>query len=135
MKVIALPEVQQYLENLKEILFENEYFGFEDSAQKYVDDLFDDIITTLPMRLHKPATPYFDKYGKDMEYTVFLKTNAQHGMCFLRCIGKMGKKYILCVILATITLSHNICNSCPNKFPARFVFCLFTREFVFLRYG
>jgi len=73
MKVIALPEVQQYLESLKKILFENEYFGFEDSAQKYVDDLFDDIITTLPTRLHKSAPKYFDTYGKGMEYTVFKK--------------------------------------------------------------
>ena len=73
MKVITLPEVQQYLESLKKILFENEYFSFEDTAQKYVDDLFDDIITTLPTRLHKPASKYFDKYGKDMEYAVFTK--------------------------------------------------------------
>jgi len=73
MKVIALPEVQQYLQNLKEILFQNEYFGFEDSANKYVDDLFDDIEITLPIRQHKPAPKYFDKYGKKMKYAGFNK--------------------------------------------------------------
>jgi len=37
MKIIAIPEVELYLESLKKILFENEYFGFEETAQKYVD--------------------------------------------------------------------------------------------------
>ena len=41
MKVIALPEVEQYLEHLKYILFEYDYFSFEKNAQEYVDTLFD----------------------------------------------------------------------------------------------
>ena len=73
MNVIALPEVQQYLKSLKKILFEQEYFGFEDAANKYVDELFDDIQATLPTRLHKPAPAYFDRYGKEMEYAGFRK--------------------------------------------------------------
>ena len=74
MKVVALPEVQQYLESLKKVLFENEYFGFEDAAQEYVDDLFNDIATTLPIRLHKPAPEYFGRYGKGMKYAAFKKS-------------------------------------------------------------
>jgi len=73
MNVILLPEVQAYFRNLVIILYDKEYFSFKDSAKKYVDELLDDILMTLPTRPHKPAPKYFDKYGKDMEYAVFTK--------------------------------------------------------------
>jgi len=71
MKVITTPEVKAYFNDLITILYEKEYFGFEESATKYVDGLLDDIITTLPKRPHKPAPAHFDQYGKDMDYAVF----------------------------------------------------------------
>jgi len=71
MRIIAVPEVEQYLENLKQILFEEEYFSFEEDAQEYVDDLFFDIKTNLPIKSHKPAPPHFDKYGAGMYYASF----------------------------------------------------------------
>ena len=74
-KVIATPEVYEYLENLVDILYENDYFGFEDTAVNYVIELIDDIQTTLPIRLHKPAPKYFDRYGKDLYYTTFNTNN------------------------------------------------------------
>ena len=73
MRIIALPEVEQYLESLKQILFEEEYFSFEEDAQKYVDDLFFDIKTNLPTRPHKSAPKYFDKCGIGMKYASFKK--------------------------------------------------------------
>jgi hypothetical protein len=74
MKVVALPWVVSYFETLVPILYENGYFSFEDMAQKYVDELYDDIILNLPTRQHKPAPEYFDKYGKNMHYAVFRKS-------------------------------------------------------------
>ena len=73
MKVIILPNVFEYFENLVTILYEREYFGFEETALDYVTELYDDIIETLPMCPCKPAPAYFNKYGKDMEYTDFRK--------------------------------------------------------------
>ena len=84
MNVIALPEVQQYLESLKTVLFEKEYFGFEDAAQKYVDELFDDITTNLPTKLNKPAPKYFNKYGKGMRYAVFRKNRRTSWYVFFK---------------------------------------------------
>ena len=43
MKVLFLPEVRQYLKELQEILFEKEYFGFEEAAVQYVRDLIFDL--------------------------------------------------------------------------------------------
>ena len=84
MNVIAIPEVQQYLQSLKKILFEKEYFGFEESAIKYVNDLFDDIITNLPTKQHYSAPNYFDKYGKNMKYASFRKNKQTTWYVFFR---------------------------------------------------
>jgi len=73
MKVLAIPKVLKYIESLVPVLYEQGYFSFEDSARKYVKDLYDDIQTNLPTKQHKPASKYFDKYGKNMEYAVFKK--------------------------------------------------------------
>ena len=73
MKVTAIPEVLEYIENLVPILYEKGYFVFKDSARKYVDELYDDIQTNLPTRQHRPAPKYYNKYGKDMYYAVLRK--------------------------------------------------------------
>jgi len=75
MKILLIPEVYNYLDELVTILYENDYFGFEDFAIAYVDELLDNILTTLPVRSHKPAPEYFEKYGKDLYYAVFKKNN------------------------------------------------------------
>ena len=73
MNVIFLPEVFEYLENLIPVLYNSRYFSFEDVAVDYVEELIDDIQTTLPIRLHKTAPKYFDSYGKNMKYAIFPK--------------------------------------------------------------
>ena len=88
MKVIALPEVDEYLQDLVTILYEKGYFVFEDSAQRYVDDLYDDIQTTLPIRLHKHAPAYFDRYGKRMKYAAFKKSKNTTWYVFFKTYQK-----------------------------------------------
>jgi hypothetical protein len=73
MTVIFSPEVTDYLADLIEVLYLNDYFGFKESAKKYVIDLAIDIKTTLYKRISKPAPSYFDRYGKNMSYAVFRK--------------------------------------------------------------
>jgi hypothetical protein len=78
MKVIALQAVIEYLNNLVFILYEKEYFGFKESARNYVDELLGDIKTNLPIKLHKPAPKYFNKYGSNMDYAVFKVRKSKH---------------------------------------------------------
>jgi hypothetical protein len=73
MKIFAVPEVTEYLEELVDILYEKEYFSFQDTSVAYVVDLFDDIMTNLPIKRHRPAPWYYDKYGKGMYYAAFPK--------------------------------------------------------------
>ena len=43
------------------------------SAVQYVRDLIFAIEDTLPVRMHKAAPSYFDRYGRNMQYAVFRK--------------------------------------------------------------
>jgi hypothetical protein len=76
MRVVLLPEVLDYLVRLAEILYEKQYLSWEETAEKYVLELYDDIIATLPTRLHRPAPPHFDPEGKGMWVASFRKNRA-----------------------------------------------------------
>jgi hypothetical protein len=73
MKILVLPEVRQYFNELSQILYEKDYFGYLEASEKYVEDLFEAIKTTLPNRKKCYAPSYFERYGKDMYYSVFRK--------------------------------------------------------------
>jgi len=73
MKVLTTPEMRQYIKELSFILYQKDYFSYLDYAERYVEELFVDIKTNLPTRLHKPAPEHFDKYGKNMYYATFRK--------------------------------------------------------------
>jgi hypothetical protein len=73
MKVLFTPEVKAYFDELETILYEKGYFSYEESSHKYADDLFFDIVDTLPRRLHRPAPLYFAQFGNGMYYAVFRK--------------------------------------------------------------
>ena len=91
MNVVAIPEVRAYFNVLAKILYENEYFGFEESARRYVVELFNDIKKNLPTKLHKPAPEYFEKYGKKMHYAVFKKSKNTHWYVFFNKYDDRGE--------------------------------------------
>ena len=73
MTVLFSPEVQKYYDELENILYEKGYFSYEYEAIEYVEDLIFDIKTKLPTKQHKPASPYYDRYGKGLCYATFTK--------------------------------------------------------------
>lgn len=82
MRVTFLPEVLDYFNGLTTILYEKEYFGFEESALAYVDELINDIESSLHARVKKTAPPYFNKYGKGMQYATFRKNKTTQWFVF-----------------------------------------------------
>jgi hypothetical protein len=92
MKVLFLPEVEDYLFELIEILYHKEYFGFKESAISYVVDLENDIKNLLPIKVKRPAPTYFDKFGKKLLYAVFEKTTKHNGMYFSMPIRRKTNK-------------------------------------------
>lgn len=59
MRIIFLPETLKYFNELSTILYEKEYFGFEESALAYVDNLIDDIKNSLHTKVKKNAPSLF----------------------------------------------------------------------------
>ena len=95
MKVIVLPEVRQYLSELMWILYDSDYFGFFESAENYVETLFEDIKTSLPNRQKRPATPYFQRYGKNLFYSVFRKSKHTQWYVFFNIYEERDEKIYL----------------------------------------
>ena len=93
MQVVVLPKVLEYFDDLVTILYEKDYFGFEETALKYVTELYDEIIATLPMCPRKPAPKYFEKYGKALYYAVFPKNKRTQWYAFFRMYQKDGELY------------------------------------------
>ena len=91
MQVVIMPEVIEYFDNLVDVLFENNYFGFAEDAIEYVDELRHQIKTTLPTKLHKPAPKYFDRYGKGMKYAGFRKNKQTTWYVFFKTYIQDGK--------------------------------------------
>ncbi|MCW3789710.1 hypothetical protein [Plebeiibacterium sediminum] len=103
MKVVALPQVREYLKELSQVLYENEYFGFEESAIKYVEDLFKDIETTLHRRQKRQAPSYFDRFGKNMFYATFKRSKNTQWFVFFTIYEKNNE---LIYLVRHITNNH-----------------------------
>lgn len=81
MKVIYSEQVIEFLSELIEILYGKDYFGFKDSAVKYVEELVNEIDTTITFKQKKPAPDYFSKYGEGLFYVIYKKSN--HTQCYV----------------------------------------------------
>lgn len=82
MRIIFLPEVLDYFNELTKLLYEKGYFGFEENALRYVDDLMTQIRKTLPGKQKKEAPQYFNRYGKNMLYITIRKNKNTHWYVF-----------------------------------------------------
>ena len=84
MKVVFTRDAFLYMEALAHTLYINHYFGFPESAHKYVDDLDKDILTRLPSMPGKDAPPHYDKYGHGMYFAAFRKNKRTCWYVFFR---------------------------------------------------
>ena len=91
MKVLAVPEVIEYLKYLTTILYEKGNFGNEEYAQGYVNALINDINATLSIRPSKPAPINFEKYGKELKYTSFRKNRQTTWYVFFEVYQENGE--------------------------------------------
>jgi hypothetical protein len=94
-KVLFLPEIRDYFHELAQILYEKGYFGFEDTAIQYAEDLFNDIADTLPIKHKKHAPAYFDQYWKGMSYAVFKKNERTQWYVFFNTYISGGETVYL----------------------------------------
>jgi len=95
MNVIFTPKMREYSKRLIRILFEEGYFGLEENAHKYVDELYFDIETNLSSKRHKPAPAHYDKYGKGMKYASFKKNRRTTWYAFFKTYSENGEIFYL----------------------------------------
>ena len=105
MRIIFLPEVLDYFNELSTILYEKDYFGFEEDALDYVDDLLKDIENNLDKNIQRPAPYYFDKYGARMFYATFKKNKNTHWYVFF---SKYKKENEIIYLVRHISNNHII---------------------------
>ena len=74
MKVNYSSESYEYLQELVDILFENDYFGFREDAKEYVQRLINYIENNIFTKSKYIAPKYFNRYGKNLFY-IFYKPN------------------------------------------------------------
>lgn len=71
MKVAYHPQVIDFLEQLTFTLYEEQYFGFYETACEYVDKMIDYISNNIHIRRHCKAPSYFESYGKNMLFITY----------------------------------------------------------------
>ena len=93
--VLYAPKVHEYLNKLIDILYENDYFGFRESAKEYVIDLRNKIELSLP--LLTPRLPQYRRkiYGKHTKYIIIRKN--RHTSYYIFFLQK-ADKYIVTYI-------------------------------------
>ena len=84
MKVVYHKNVVEYLNELVDILYEKEYFGFKETAYDYVDWIFEQIETSIESKLKKPAPIHFDRYARGLSYVVYKRNNNTSWYVFFR---------------------------------------------------
>lgn len=93
-EVIFAPSVISFLDDLVVILYKKEYFGFIESAEKYVDDIYDAVPERIKKSPHK-KTPKLIKY-LGSEY-IFYKSNAR--TTWYVFFEKRNQNYLITVII------------------------------------
>ena len=73
MKILYDPNVEEYLIELSQILYDKEYFGFIEDAKQYVRDIIFEINLSLDKKIKKEAPEYFNRYGEGLYYTAYKK--------------------------------------------------------------
>ncbi|MCD8193084.1 MAG: hypothetical protein LUD74_00745 [Tannerellaceae bacterium] len=63
--------VDRYLDELIEILYHKNYFGFKASAREYVGSLIHTMEATIHLKMRRKASLYFSRYGKDLWYVSY----------------------------------------------------------------
>jgi len=71
MKVLYLPEVEQYLYELVDLLYDIGYFSFPEQAMNYVIKMRQYIESSIETAYKRNAPDYFSRYGKNMSYFIY----------------------------------------------------------------
>ena len=75
MSVQYLPEIEIYLSELIELLYNKDYFSFPDQAIDYVSNIREYIENEIPTVYKRKSPEYFSRYGKEMSFFTYKANN------------------------------------------------------------
>ena len=93
--IFYAPKVSEYLNNLIDILYKNDYFGYRESAKEYVIDLRNKIELSLPLSTSRFPKYRRKVYGKYTKYIIIRKN--KHTSYYIFFLQK-ADKYIVTYI-------------------------------------
>ena len=93
-KVIYTPEVISYLDDLVKILYKKEYFGFIESAEDYVFQIYDSVPENLKANNYKSSPKELKHFGSKY---IFYKANSR--TIWYIFFENKNEKYIITGIL------------------------------------
>ncbi len=93
-KVIYTPEVISYLDDLVQILYKKDYFGFIESAEGYVGNIYDSVPENLKSDNYKSAPDELKYLGSKY---IFYKANSR--TLWYIFFENKNEKYIITGIL------------------------------------
>jgi hypothetical protein len=63
-EILVSPNVIEYLDELIQVLYQNNYFGFRESAEKYVSAIYSNIPNLILHQTHKNSPKKLKNYGE-----------------------------------------------------------------------
>ena len=94
-KIVSVsPNVTEYLKELVTILYEKEYFGFEEDAHQYVEKLKTAIYEDLPSLTHHEAPEELKNYGKR-----YVKIRGSKNTMWYVFFSNMKNRYLIQLII------------------------------------
>ena len=109
MKVLFLPEVSQQFVDLVDILYDKGYMSFLDQAIAYSENLFREIQTTLPYKVHRKAPKWFDRYGKGMSFATYPKNDRTTWYVFFNVYEVGGEPiYLVRYVSNNHVIAHHL---------------------------
>jgi len=88
-------DITDYLNELIDILFEQDYFGFIDSAKQYVSNMKNYIETNITILPAYPAPLYFSRYQIGMQYVTYRSNKSTTWYFFFL---QEGNRYLICYV-------------------------------------
>ncbi len=104
MTVIYLPETEQYLLELIEVLYFEDYFAFPENAVEYVQNIRRYIEKTLQhSQVQREVPRYFERYGKNMNYITYKASRKTHWYIFYQQLENIK---LICYITNNHLAAH-----------------------------
>ncbi|MFY1046532.1 hypothetical protein [Chryseobacterium sp. GP-SGM7] len=103
--IVYKDRFESEIDNLLEVLFINEYFGFEDSALTYVEKIYDFIKNNISKPISKNSPLYYQKFGKK-----FIRYKANNTTSWYIFFDQRDNKFLV----------NHIINNHSQDFPELF---------------